>query len=650
MSAFHLFGDSKRRNMQSLSSLEPQEILLDKLAQKKAIELGVSERKFEVPLSAGVLRLTYLLFIILISVLFYRTFQLQVVRGQEFFNLAEKNKYIIHQIKATRGIIYDQNMEQLVSNQPVFNLLCYKNNLPEDESKKADVFKEVADILQINLQVLKEKINGSQDSQLSIADNLSHQQLLILETEINDLPGFKIEENYIRQYKDGNIFAHLLGYLSKIKSSELKKDPETYSINDYVGRDGLEYYYEDYLRKNPGELRIERDALGNIISEETIQLPQSGQNLVLWTDAGLQRKIENSLSAKMQEVGSKKAIGLALDPNTGGVLALVSLPSFDNNVFSSGDEKAISKLLADKNDPLFDQAIAGIGYPTGSVIKPLIASAGLEEGIITPNKTINCTGEISIDNVYYDPDDPNSGPERWVYHDLHVHGIVDLKKAIAESCNVYFYRLGGGYEDQKGLGPIVIEEYLRRFGWGEPTNIDLPGEGTGTLPVIDKNWTLGNTYHLSIGQGPFAVTPLQVASAFVSIANGGTLYQPQVVHKIIDTNLDGSVKVLEEFNPKIVSQGFIQPDNLTIIKEAMRQAVTNGSATGYLDNLPIEVAAKTGTSQTARDNYFHNWIVSFAPYENPKIVLLLLILDVKDIRAAVLPVAQDVLGWYFNQQ
>jgi len=649
MSAFHLFRDFKRKKMQALPSLEPQEILLDKLAQKKAVELGISERKFEVPLSPGVLQLTYLLFLISIFILFYRTFQLQVIQGQEFSDLAERNKYIIYQIKATRGVIYDQKMEQLVSNQPIFDLFCYKSNLPEDESKKADVLKKVADILQIDYQNLKEKIDNSQDNQLSIADNFSHQQLLILETEISDLAGFKIEKNHIRQYKDGDVFAHLLGYLGKVKSSELKEDPRVYSINDYVGRDGLEYYYEKFLRKNPGELRIERDALGNIISEETIQLPQSGQSLVLWTDAGLQRKIASSLQDKMQEVGSKEAVGLALDPNTGGVLALVSLPSFDNNIFSSGSEKEVNQLLTDKDEPLFNQAMAGIGYPTGSVIKPLIASAGLEEGIISPNKTINCQGEISIDNIYYDPDNPDSGPERWVYNDLHVHGIVDLKKAIAESCNVYFYRLGGGYEGQKGLGPIVIEEYLKRFGWGGPTNIDLPGEGTGTLPKIDKNWTLGNTYHLSIGQGPFAVTPLQVANAFVSIANNGTLYQPQVVHEIIDTGLDGSVKVSEEFNPKIISQGFIQSDNLAIIREAMRQTVTNGSATGWLDNLPVEVAAKTGTSQTAKENYYHNWVVSFAPYENPKIVLLILILDVKDIRVAVLPVARDILEWYFNQ-
>jgi len=649
MSAFRLFGDFKRKKMQALPSLEPQEILLDKLAQKKATELGVSEGKFEVPLSPGVLQLTYLLFLILIFILFYRTFQLQVIQGQEFSDLAERNKYIIYQIKATRGVIYDQKMEQLVFNQPAFDLFCYKSSLPEDELKKADVLKRVADILQIDVQGLKEKIDNSQDNQLSVADSLSHQQLLTLETEIGDLAGFKIEENYIRQYKDGNIFAHLLGYLGKVKSSELKEDPGVYSINDYIGRDGLEYYYEKFLRKNPGELRVQRDALGNIISKETIQLPQSGQSLVLWTDAGLQRKIESSLKDKMQEVGSKQAIGLALDPNTGGVLALVSLPSFDNNIFSSGSEKEINQLLTDKNKPLFNQAMAGIGYPTGSVIKPLIASAGLEEGIITPEKTINCSGQISIDNVYYDPHNPNSGPEKWTYSDLHVHGVVDMRKAIAESCNVYFYRLGGGYEGQQGLGPIVIEEYLRRFGWGEPTNIDLAGEGTGTLPEIDKNWTLGNTYHLSIGQGAFAVTPLQVANAFVSIANGGTLYQPQVVHKIISTGLDGSVKVSEEFKPKIISQGFIQSDNLTIIKEAMRQAVTNGSATGWLDNLPVEAAAKTGTSQTAKENYFHNWVVTFAPYQDPKIVLLILILDVKDIRAAALPVAKDVLEWYFNQ-
>ena len=644
---FQFSSDFKRRKIQRMPSLEPQEILLDKLAKKKAEEVGISERRLEVPLSGGVLRLTYLLFFISVLILLNRTIQLQIIQGKEFSDLAERNKFIIYQIKATRGVIYDQNMEQIVFNQPSFNLLCYLNNLPE-EPERTGVIQEVAEILEVDLATLKEKIDNSQNNELLIVKNLPHQKLIIFETKINDLAGFKIERNYIRQYQDGEVFAHLIGYLGKIKSSELKEEPDIYEINDYVGREALEYFYEDVLRKNSGKLQIERDALGNILSEQTIQLPESGQNLLLWLDADLQRKIKTELQAKLKEIGAKKAVAIALDPNTGGVLALVSLPSFDNNLFSEGNQESLKILLTDKDNPLFNQAIAGIGYPTGSVIKPLIASAALEEKIIDPNKTINCQGVISVDNIYYNPDNPDSGPKQYYYHDLRTHGLTDLRKAIAESCNVYFYRLGGGYQEQRGLGPIKIEEYLRMFGWGRPTGIDLAGEGTGVLPEIDENWRLGNTYHLSIGQGPFAVTPLQVANAFAAIANGGTVYEPRVVHKIIETSSDGSVVVLEELMPEIVNQGFISPENLQIVREGMRQAVTSGSATGWLDGLPIEVAAKTGTSQTARENYYHNWVVAFAPYEKPQIVLAIVILEVEEIRAAVLPVARDVLQWYFE--
>ncbi len=625
-----------------MPSLEPQEILLDRLAKKKAMELGISERRLEIPLSGKVLQLIYIIFLVLVLIVFQRTIQLQIIQAKEFSELAEKNKFIIYQIKAARGVIYDQEMEQLVFNQPSFDLFCYPQRLPE-EPEKSIVLNKAALILEMNAENLKEMIESAQENQVLITENLSHQKLIVWESQISDLPGFEIEKNSFREYKDGETFAHLLGYLGKIKTSEFKAEPDLYSINDYVGREGLEYFYEEVLRKNPGKLQVERDALGNIISKETIQIPESGNSLVLNLNADLQRKIESELKNELREIGTDQAIGIAMDPNNGAVLALVSLPSFDNNLFSYGDEESIRQLLVDEDEPLFNRAISGIGYPTGSVIKPLIATAALEEKIIEPDQTINCQGEISVDNVYYDPDNPESGPEQYIYHDLYAHGITDLRKAIAQSCNVYFYRLGGGYKEQKGLGALKIEEYLERFGWGELTNIDLAGEGMGTLPEIDKDWTLGNTYHLSIGQGAFAVTPLQIANAFAAIANGGTLYQPQVVKEIISS--EGT----EEFEPQIIRQSFVDPKNLEVVKEGMRQAVTEGSARGWLDGLPVEVAAKTGTSQTPEENYYHNWVVVFGPYEKAEIVLVIGIFNVENIRAAALPVARNVLNWYFNQ-
>jgi len=619
---------------------------LDRLAQRKSKELGM----FEVPLSKNILHLTYFLFLILLTLLFNTTFQLQVVRGDEFLALAEKNKFIIHQIKATRGIVYDQNMEQLIFNKPSFDLVCYKNDLAEEEDERVGNIKEVAEILNQDFDFLRDKIENSNQAQFLISENLSHQNLIILEAKTKELPGFEVERNSVREYMDGDTFAHLIGYVGKITDLEFKKEPNIYSINDYVGRDGLELYYEDVLRKNSGKLQVERDVFGNIVSKEIIQFPEPGKSLVLWTDANLQRKIKNQLQSKLREIGAKKAVGVAINPKTGGVLALVSLPSFDNNLFSDGDQSVLQKILDDKNNPLFNRAIAGIGYPTGSVIKPLIASAALEEEIISPDKNINCQGEIVIENPWYDAEDPESGQEKWVYHDWTTHGWTDLKKAIAQSCNIYFYRIGGGYEEQKGLGASRIEKYLELFGWGETTGIDLLGEGKGVLPEIDDNWRLGDTYHLSIGQGAFTVTPIQVANAFSAIANSGKLYYPQVAQKIIDTSGGGSLEFISELEPKLIREDFIDSENIEIVRQGMRETVVSGSAAGWLDSLPVEVAAKTGTAQTNKSNYYHNWIVTFAPYEDPEIVLVITILDVKEVRAAALPIARDVLQWYFTQE
>jgi len=649
-----MFGFKNLKRINRKVDIEPQEILLDRLAKEKEEELGISEKRFEVPLPQNVLKFLYLVSVIIIFFFLFRTFQLQIIQGKEFSTLSEENKFLIYQIRAERGVIYDKSGEQLVFNKPSFNLVCSKKLLPEKEEEKEKVLKEVAEILKESQDSLKEKIESNSENKIIISENLSHQELIVFETKIKEFPGFSIEQNSVREYKDGEIFSHLIGYTGKITSEEYQREPEMYSLTDRVGRNGLELFYEEFLRKNPGKLRIKRDALGNIVSKEIIEFPESGKSLILYLDANLQRKITQILKEKLKEIQAEGAVAIALDPKTGGVLALVSLPSYDNNVFSnkpphqkigSGgkDENAIKEILQDEKRPLFNRAISGIGYPSGSTIKPLIASAALEEKIITPTKKINCQGKIVVENPWYDPEDPESGQKEWIYHDWTTHHWTDLRKAIAQSCNVYFYHIGGGYGDIKGLGAEKIKEYLRLFGWGEKTGIDLPGEGKGILPEIDKDWTLGSTYHLSIGQGPFTVTPLQVVTAFSAIANGGKLLKPHVVKKVIDIHKN----TILENKPKIIRENFIDPENLQVVREGMRETVTAGSATGWLDSLPVSAAAKTGTAQIEKPDTYHNWITVFAPYDAPEIVLTVVILNVKDVRVAALPVARDILEWYF---
>ena len=630
--------------------IEPHEVLLDKLAKKKEEELGISQKKFETPLFKRVFQGFFYFSILLLFLLFLRTFQFQVIEGKELSNLAFENRYIFHKIQAQRGVIYDRNLKQLVFNRPSFDLVCEKNNLPQEDYERKRVLNEVSQVLKIKPESLEKIIREAAESEnftFPVFQNLDNLTLLILETRIGELPGFEISENSIREYKDGETFSHLIGYMGKIKTEELKGESEFYSIFDYVGRDGVENSYEKVLRKNPGKIRIERDALGNIISKEIISLPESGKSLVLYLDSDLQKKIKETLEKKVKEVGAKGAAAVALDPKTGGVLAQVSLPGFDNNIFSEGDQGKIQELLDPKNDSLFNRVIKG-KYLVGSTIKPLIASVALEEKIISPDKKINAQGKISVQDQW--------NPEKvWEYKDWAVHGWTDMRKAIAQSVNVYFYTIGGGYGDQKGLGPTKIKEYLEKFGWNQKTGIDLPGEVEGFIPdrewkkrTLGQGWWDGDTYNLSIGQGFLQITPLEVAASFVPIANGGKLLKPQIVQKIVDEG-ENTVK---EFESVILKESFIDPENLKVVREGMRHAVTGenspkASAT-LLNSLPVSAAAKTGTAELGGD-YYHNWVTVFAPYDDPQIVLTIVIEKVKGVKVATLPIAEEVLEWYFTK-
>ncbi|MBU2545472.1 hypothetical protein KKC65_03440 [Patescibacteria group bacterium] len=600
----------KFRSKRYKYDIEPQEVFLDELAKKKEEELGVSERKFEVPLSQKILKGLFFFILLLIFVLFAVTFNFQIIKGKRYRALSDDNKFITYSIKADRGVIYDIKGKQLVFNKPSFKLTVNESELPENEAERKKIFKEI------------EKITKGK------YENIDHETLIILETRLNEFPGFYIEHTSTRYYEDSLNFSHVIGY---------------------NGKDGIEKTYDDILKKNSGEIKIERDVYGEILSKELISYPEPGKSLVLWLDSDLQKKVYQALYETLERTGSKKAVGIALNPKTGGVMALVSIPGYDNNLFNEGaNQEELKKLLNDPQQPLFNRAIAGL-YPTGSTIKPIIAAAALEEEIITYEKDIMCSGQIAIPHRY--------DPEITYYHkDWAIHGATDLRKALAESCNVYFYTIGGGYGKQEGLGPTRIKKYVELFGWGSETRIDLPGEASGFIPypewkeeAKEEPWFDGDTYNLSIGQGDISVTPLQVASAFSAIANGGTLYSPRIVKEIVDENRN----VVQKIEPEIIRSNFINLDNLDIVRQGMRWAVTGENSPQAssisLNSLPIKVAAKTGTAQTANKDLYHNWVGVFAPYEDPEIVLVIMIENVKDLQAAALPTAKSILQYYFTK-
>jgi len=622
----------------SFADIEPHEVFMDKLAHYKEEELGLSENRFEVPLKEKISYVLFGIFFILALILFSRVFYFQIFQGERLYTQAENNKRSVNLIVPTRGIIYDKNMKKLVLNSPAYDLICDRAYFSFSSVQSDNEINIIADIIGLEQQDIKNKIQNTDSSDVLVADNITHEKILVLETKINDLLGCRIRQNTNRNYVYGPIFSQVLGYTGRINREEYSNN-SGYSINDYIGKTGLEKYYEEYLRGKNGQSRSRK--VSEMTKDEVILAPIAGGNLVLNIDADLQEKLYNALEKSIKNVGAKKGAAVAMDPRNGSVLALISYPSYDNNSFSGGiSQIEYDKIINDSSQPLFNRAISA-KYPTGSTIKPLEASAALQEKIISPDKQINDPGYILVKNQY----DPSIV---YKYTGVTPHGLVDVRKAIAVSSNIYFYTIGGGYEDQEGLGPTRIKQYLSLFGWDKKTGIDLPGEFSGFIPdpawkkaTKGQSWWDGDTYNLAIGQSDLQTTPLQVALAYCAIANGGTLYKPQIVKSIIG---------VKEFQPEAIRSGFIDKENLKIVREGMRDGVKEPyGGSKILNDLPIAVASKTGTAQIGMDNHFNVWSSVFAPYENPEIVLVVTVENVQGFGAVTLPVAHETLNWYFSK-
>jgi penicillin-binding protein 2 len=644
-----MFNFIKRKRFSH--DIEPNEVLIDNLANKKEKELDLSEKRLEVPIHRS-LNFIFALSFFLVGALYFKAINLQILHHKELSELSNKNQFTFYKIKAQRGVIYDRNLKQLVFNKTVFHLTCDKNKLPTDPLQKAQIIQLLSQIFNQDPNFLKEKL----EKESIQFKNISYQNLFLIETQPELFKGCEISQETKREYLDGENFSHVIGYLGKVTKEEIEKDPEMYSLLDYSGKSGIEAFYEEILRKIPGKLKIEKDALGRTISQEIISSPKPGKSIVLTIDSNLQKKIKELLEKRLKEVNGERAAAVALDPSNGEILALVSLPSFDNNIFSDADPEKISALFRDPKNPLFNLAISG-EFLVGSIIKPIIAIGALEEKVINPYQKIDCHGEIVIPNPW-NPDNPT------IKKDWKAHGITDLKKAIAESCNVYFYTIGGGYPGYQGLGVEKIKKYLKIFNWGEKTGIDLLGEKEGLIP--DPQWKLekfkepwrdGDTLNLSIGQGFVLATPLQVAVSFSAIANGGKIFQPHLLKQIIDDSIFPP-QVLYEFTPKILKENFVSQNSIEEVRKGMRAAVTGENAPSataiLLNSLSISSAAKTGTAEIVKkgEKTYNNWIVVFAPYENPKIVLVIVISGVRarevESQLIVVPVAKDILEWYFS--
>ena len=515
---------------------------------------------------------------------------------------------------------------------------------------------------------------GSSYKPVYVLDLVDREQAFQVAEEAYQLRGVHVLQQPVREYPYGELAGHVLGFLGPIPklAAEKYKDRGYEDPNESVGLNGLEHTYQDSLRGLPGKRLIEVDILGresrtvNIVRE-----PEPGLNLNLSLDIRLQEVMHNALTRQLEETGAPHGVALAMDPRNGAMLGLVSLPSYDNNIFSEGlgEKYKALEVEDDTRRPLYNYAIGGL-YPPGSTFKLVSATAALAEHVITPFTTLVDRGPIYLPNFFF-PNDPTQAQEfvSW-NHKLNIlHGPMTIIKGIGLSNDIFFYYLGGGFPNfMDGLGSERLAKWMRLHGFGQLTGIDLPGEVRAFVPDEQwkrleraESWTTGDSYNMAIGQGDVLGTPMQVLVSTAAVANGGYVVKPQFVQQMVDTQ----DRVQWQYEPVMQERLPIDPGLLAYVQKGMWYAVNGLAGTAYYSRVEgITVAGKTGTAEfcdpdpeildcTDRDHEgnlpFHAWYTAYAPYEDPEIVVTVFVYSGGEGSAVAIPVAQEILDAWFNE-
>lgn len=646
-----------------------------------------------------------------IALLGFRLWHIQMVRGSELQVQARDNSIVPRAVDADRGVIYDSAGRQVVFNRPRFSVGIVTAALPRDAVERNRVLNKVARGLDLPRHSVPARApsplhpadasgegadaavpataaeSASLDSLLPknetgdlirtwdvaiVARNVARETWFRLQESSVDLPGVVFSDSPVREYAAGPTLAHLLGFTGSIPAEELVEyRAQGYAIFDAVGRDGLERTYEAHLRGDKGRKFVEVDAAGREVRlVEAPEAARPGHSLRLTIDLAFQQAAEEALRRGLARVGARSGAVVAIDPRDGAVRALVSLPNYDNNMFSTGAKaEDFAALLGNPDRPLINRAVAG-QYPPGSTFKLVTAAASLQEGIIHNGTRIFDPGTIYLTNQY----DP-SVRYPFVCWNRSGHGSVNVVSALAHSCDVFFYEVSGGYYEngasQDGLGSERLARYSRQFGLGAPTGVELLGEAAGRVPTpgwldetLGEYWGTGQTYIMGIGQGFMLTTPLQLTNVTAAVANGGTLYRPHLVAEVVDA-LDKTI----ERPGGVIHSVPVDPAHLATIREGMLGAVQWGTARSAWTHLPgqIKIAGKTGTAEFCdyvpdlndcrrdKDGHLltHAWFTSFAPFDAPEIALTVFVdgagLDrIIEGSQVAAPVAAEVLRAFFG--
>ena len=621
------------------------------------------------------------------ALLVFQSWQLQIVQGEQYLEKAVGNRFRLRSIDAPRGVIYDRKGRLLAGNMPSFTVSIVPADLAEEDQDY--VFQRLSTLLQtpisshdrgagelpaIDQHYLSESEGYQPEAQMMelveagratpftpvpIKSNVPRDLAFTIEEERLQLAGVIVQIEPLREYLSSTLVSHVIGYIGHIPELEVgsylgRRDAD-YDANDIVGLTGVELTFEDQLRGRKGQRHIEVDVTGRERGIIGAPLePVAGHNLVLTIDVDLQSVVQEALQKGILEADSESGVAIAMDPKTGEILAMVSLPSYDNSLFVGGiSEEEYAQLSEDPRHPLVNHAISG-QYPPGSTFKMVTAAAGLEEGIVSRTSLLFCPGTIWIPHRFA-PDDPELAQpfNCWAKDG---HGSVSMVEAIAQSCDIYFGVVAGGHGEFEGLGEEALHNYGLDFGVGRPTGIDLPGESAGLAPdetwkrlAYGETWVTGDTYNAAIGQGFVLATPLHILNATAAVANGGSLYRPQIVREIRDA--DGNV--VRPFSPQLIRKLHVSDETIAIIRQGMRAAVTHGTA-GQARLGGVAVAGKTGTAEYPGQRDWegnlptHAWFTAFAPFDDPEITVVVFVEGGGEGGMVAAPVAAEILSHYFS--
>jgi len=580
-------------------------------------------------------------FLLLVMRLWY----LQIIQGETYLRLSEKNRFRYLPVAASRGPVYDRNGVLLVDNRPAFDVVALRQEVEDPEGLLASLAK----ILGGNPQLLEEHWREGKRlpayRPVLLSDDVGRDTMEKVQEQAVTLPGVLVEVKPARLYPLDQLAAHLFGHMGEITEEELQKNESLgYRSGDYIGKSGLERHLEEFLRGSDGQRLIEVDVKGKDLRQAVLREPQPGNKVYLTLQYELQEAGEKALA-------DQAGAAVALDVHTGEILAMVSRPAFSPGLFSRGIRNDQWKALLDNElHPLQDRAIRG-QYPPGSTFKIITALAALQAGVVSPQTTVNCTGKITLGNREF---------RCWKKSG---HGETDLKKALRESCDVWFYQAS------LALGIDRLSQMALSFGLGAPVGFPLGDDKGGLIPTrewkrsqLHDAWYDGETVIAAIGQGYVLATPLQLAVMTAAVANGGTVFRPQVVNRVEDW--EGNV--LRERQLDVLNRVPLSDKVLAPVRAGLEAVVSEPHGTGGLSRLPgIRVAGKTGTSQVIRKKddkeesedgrtpyrfRDHALFVAYAPADKPEIAVAVVVEHGEHGGSAAAPVARAILAAYFGAQ